>query len=62
MLSRIKKQKDAIANKSSDITKLLQKKEKLAKTNNDLELSIKELEYKIKELQTEAADCQNRVR
>ncbi|KAJ0173864.1 hypothetical protein K1T71_011013 [Dendrolimus kikuchii] len=60
--SRIKKQKDAIASKSSDITRLLQKKEKLAKSSSELELGIKELEYKIKELQGEASECQTRIR
>ncbi|KAM3955882.1 structural maintenance of chromosomes 2 [Aphomia sociella] len=62
MQARIKKQKAEIAGRSSDIARLLHKKEQLGKLSGELELAIKELEYKIKELQTEAADCEKRMR
>ncbi|XP_072930221.1 structural maintenance of chromosomes protein 2 [Epargyreus clarus] len=60
--SRIKKQKAAIASRSSDIAKLLQKKEQLGKANGDIQLKIKELDYKIKELHTEATECEQRIK
>ncbi|XP_063831712.1 structural maintenance of chromosomes protein 2 [Ostrinia nubilalis] len=60
--SRIKKQKLEIASRSSDISRLHQKKEQLGKSNAELELKIKELDYKIKELQGEAAECAKRIK
>ncbi|XP_059050809.1 structural maintenance of chromosomes protein 2 [Achroia grisella] len=62
MQLRIKKQKAEIAGRSSDISRLLQQKEKLAAANNELQLAIKELDYKIKELQNEAAECEKKIK
>lgn len=59
--SRIKKQKAEISSRSTDIARLLQRKEAALKHNSELELQIKEKDYTIKELQQEATDCEKRV-
>lgn len=60
--TRLKRQKQEIASRSTDVGKLVQKKEKLAKNNSELQLKIEETTFKIKELEGEVTKAQDRVK